>query len=284
MTVQSKSWRGQIKVHPACDLFPLMTADELKALGEDIKQNGLHTNIAVWQAAKGHPWFLVDGRNRLDAAELVGLSVEFIKRFDVTVKIGGHLDAVDDLSLLDPYEYVISANVHRRHLTPEQKREVIAKALKAQPEKSNREIARQVKDDHHKVGSVRRKLEATGEVSPVEKTTGADGKARTTAPKKKRRHIEDHLAETTARAAVTNADAPAPARQQADPDDLISQFTAEVRSGGLDLAKQIEPTQRPRLIERLREVTDEIEIEVERWAKEARPSWQPDIPEFLRRT
>ena len=38
----------------------------------------------------------------------------------------------------DPYAYVLSANVHRRHLTAEQKRELIAKVLKAQPEKSNR--------------------------------------------------------------------------------------------------------------------------------------------------
>jgi hypothetical protein len=50
---QPKSWREQIKVHPAADLFPMMSNDELKALGEDIKENGLKTNIAVWQAAIG---------------------------------------------------------------------------------------------------------------------------------------------------------------------------------------------------------------------------------------
>src|SRR4051794_18056182 len=95
---QPKSWRDQIKVHPAADLFPMMTPDELKALGEDIKQNGLRMDIAVWQAADGRPWMLVDGRNRLDAAELVGLPVTFIKKpGDVAVKVGNHTWAVDDL-------------------------------------------------------------------------------------------------------------------------------------------------------------------------------------------
>ena len=37
--------------------------------------------------------------------------------------------------------------MHRRHLTAEQKREMIAKVLKAQPEKSNRTIAKQTKVD-----------------------------------------------------------------------------------------------------------------------------------------
>lgn len=217
-----KSWRDQIKVHPAADLFPMMPPDELKALGEDIKETWLRTNIAVWQADEGRPWFLLDGRNRLDAAELVGLSVEFIKRAgEVTVKIGEHIWAVDDITSMDPYEWVVSANVHRRHLTHEQKRDVIAKLLKAQPGKSNREIARQVKDDHHKVGAVRRGLEATGQVSPVEKTTGKDGKARTTAPRK-RRHID--LAAT----ALTNADAPGPAPQANFDVSKPSEFDASI--------------------------------------------------------
>ena len=34
-----------IKVHPAADLFPMMTPDELKALGEDIKKNGLELRL-----------------------------------------------------------------------------------------------------------------------------------------------------------------------------------------------------------------------------------------------
>ena len=86
-------------------------------------------------------------------------------------------------------------------------------------------------------------------------------------------------------AATEDDDGPELAPEQIDPDHLISQFTAEVRSGGLDIAKQIEAAYRPRLIERLHEVIEEIEVEAERWAKEAhRPEELPDIPPFLRRS
>ena len=50
---------------------------------------------------------------------------------------------------------MLSANIHRRHLTAEQKREIIAAVLKAQPEKSNRTIAKQTKVDDKTVAAVR---------------------------------------------------------------------------------------------------------------------------------
>ena len=171
---QSRSWRDQIKVHPAANLFPMMTPDELKALGEDIKKNGLQTKIAVWQAATGRPWFLIDGRNRLDAAELVGLSVDFIK--PDSVKVGGYMNAVDDCTSSDPYEYVISTNVHRRHLTPEQKREIIAALLKAEPEKSNRQVAKAVGVSHPHVAAIRHELERSGDVETVTTSTDTLGR------------------------------------------------------------------------------------------------------------
>ena len=52
-----------------------------------------------------------------------------------------------------PYAYVTSANIHRRHLTAEQKRELIAKLIEADPTKSNRQIAKTVKVDHKTVAS-----------------------------------------------------------------------------------------------------------------------------------
>lgn len=35
------NWRGRIEVRPAADIFPGMTEQELRELGEDIKANGL---------------------------------------------------------------------------------------------------------------------------------------------------------------------------------------------------------------------------------------------------
>jgi hypothetical protein len=34
------SWRDVIRIHPATELFPLMTETELRELGEDIRKNG----------------------------------------------------------------------------------------------------------------------------------------------------------------------------------------------------------------------------------------------------
>ena len=82
---------------------------------------------------------------------------------------------------------MISANIHRRHLTAEQRRDLIAKLIKAQPEKSDRQIGEMIKADHKTVGAVRAEKEATGEISSVEKRIGMDGKARKRPAKKNRR-------------------------------------------------------------------------------------------------
>jgi hypothetical protein len=40
-------WRDHLPVHPAADLFPLMSESELRELGEDIKANGLFSIIKI---------------------------------------------------------------------------------------------------------------------------------------------------------------------------------------------------------------------------------------------
>jgi hypothetical protein len=147
-------WRDHWKVHPAADLFPLMSESELRELGEDIKANGLISPLIKCEGK-------LLGRNRLDAMELVGLKLHV---------------AVNEITPGDPYDYVLSANLHRRHLTGEQKRELIAKVLKAKPEASNRKIAKQTKADDKTVAKVRRDLESGAEIPHVEKTEGSDGK------------------------------------------------------------------------------------------------------------
>src|SRR5262249_37656356 len=79
-----------------------------------------------------------------------------------------------------------SANLHRRHLTADQKRELIAKVLKAKPEASNNTIAKQVRADGKTVAKARRKLESTSEIPRLEKTVGKDGKSRKLPAKRKR--------------------------------------------------------------------------------------------------
>jgi hypothetical protein len=74
-----QSWRDVLKVHPAADLFPMMTPDELKALGEDISKNGLQQPITTLEKNNGDP-LLVDGRNRREAMERIGVRFELSQR------------------------------------------------------------------------------------------------------------------------------------------------------------------------------------------------------------
>jgi len=41
-------WRDKIKVHPAADLFPMMSDAELDALAKDIAEHGMHQGIVLW--------------------------------------------------------------------------------------------------------------------------------------------------------------------------------------------------------------------------------------------
>jgi len=184
------SWRDVLPVHPAADLFPLMPPDELKALGEDIKKNGLTSPIVLWKPDDNTvAQCLLDGRNRLDAMELVGLAPKLDLKSE-SVTVAGNLSGwqqADYVAGVDPYEYVLSANLHRRHLTAEQKRKVIAKLIKAKPEASNLAIAKQVKVATDKtVASVRRELEANSEIpNKTDRSEATGRKARGRKPQQK---------------------------------------------------------------------------------------------------
>lgn len=197
MTIKTKSWRDMIEVHPAANLFPMMSDEELKALGEDIKQHGLNEPIAItYQKPGGGPYqySLIDGRNRLDAMEMAGLAPNLLRARDrwKLELAGSNQNEVPQpvFATGNPFDYVLSRNIHRRHLTPEQKRDLIANVLKAQPEKSNRQIAEQTKADHKTVASVRAEKQATGEIPQLAKTVGKDGKARSPTAQIARKHPE----------------------------------------------------------------------------------------------
>ena len=88
-----------MKVHPAAELFPMMTGDAFDEFVEDIRANGQQSPISTLPDGT-----LLDGRNRLEACRKLGLKPT------TTV--------VDTDS---PLEFVISANMHRRHLTSSQR-------------------------------------------------------------------------------------------------------------------------------------------------------------------
>jgi ParB-like chromosome segregation protein Spo0J len=149
---------ADLKFHPLSKLGgPLMEGAEFDELVADIKKNGLLKPIAVFDGK------ILDGRNRYRACIAAGVHL-------VTDDIDGWID--------DPAAYVISANIHRRHLTPEQKRDLLVELVKASPEKSDRTLAKEAGTTHPTIAKARKQAEATGKALPVEKRTGADGKAR----------------------------------------------------------------------------------------------------------
>ena len=85
--------------HPACLAFPLLPDAELSELAEDIKLRGLLQPVVVFRGQ------ILDGRNRLAACEMAGVPPRF------TEWPGGG----------SPVEWVISTNLHRRHLTASQR-------------------------------------------------------------------------------------------------------------------------------------------------------------------
>lgn len=88
-----------MNAHPAAELFPLMTETELRELAEDIRVHGLREPVVTLDG------LILDGRNRLRACEIAGVAA----RFEEWDGGGG-----------SPTDFVMSLNLHRRHLTKSQ--------------------------------------------------------------------------------------------------------------------------------------------------------------------
>jgi hypothetical protein len=75
----------------------------------------------------------------------------------------------------DVKAFIISANIHRRH-DSKRKRAFIAALLKANPARSDRDVAKEAGSNHHTVKRGRAKEERRGTVSHVEKRTDSKGR------------------------------------------------------------------------------------------------------------
>jgi hypothetical protein len=141
--------------HPLADIFPLLDGEAQVALAGDIRTNGLREPIVL------HEGKILDGRNRYEACLLAEVAPRFV-----------------DYDGDDPRAFVISMNVHRRHLDQQQKRDLVEKLLRESPEHSDNRIADAVGVTDKTVTSVRDKLESTSEIPKLERTIGKDGKSR----------------------------------------------------------------------------------------------------------
>lgn len=93
------------ELHPLCTLFPRMADAEFNALVQDIATNGLRQPIVL------HEKMILDGGNRYLACIAAEVEPDFIEHD------GGNL-----------VSFVLSANMHRRHMTPGQQAAIVASA------------------------------------------------------------------------------------------------------------------------------------------------------------
>ena len=98
---------AQLEFHPVADIFPMMSDREFLDLVEDIRQHGLHEPVLVHADGR-----IVDGRNRYLACREIGIEPESLI-----------YDGPDD-SLV---AFVLSLNLHRRHLNESQRAMVAAR-------------------------------------------------------------------------------------------------------------------------------------------------------------
>ena len=158
------NWREQINVHPAADLFPMMPDDELDEFAADIEKHGLRQAID-FQGDK-----LLDGRNRLAAIHRIK---DETRRNNL---LGFVASTKRVMQVSDPIAYVISANVRRRHLTTEKKREVVGALLKSRPERSDHATAEIAGVSDKTVAAVREDLEGRSEIPNVDTRTDTKGR------------------------------------------------------------------------------------------------------------
>jgi len=93
--------------HEYADLFPMMSDSELNDLSKDIKQNGLQNDIITYEGK------ILDGRNRYKACEIAGVN-----------------PVMSEYEGEDALAFVISHNLHRRHLNESQRAMVASRMAK----------------------------------------------------------------------------------------------------------------------------------------------------------
>ena len=96
-----------VKVHPAANLFPMMSGKAFDELVEDIRENGQQEPVTFYCGK------VLDGRNRLKACEILDIEPEAVE--------------LDEAIVTDPVAWVLSMNLHRRHLSETQREAIAAK-------------------------------------------------------------------------------------------------------------------------------------------------------------
>jgi ParB-like chromosome segregation protein Spo0J len=139
-------------------VMPPLAEEEYEALKASIAEHGVLVPIEYDESGN-----ILDGHHRVRACSELGIT-EWPR-----VVRGGLREA-------QKRAHARQLNLARRHLSQEQRRDLIAEQLKETPEQSNRRLAAVLGVSHVTVGAVRSTLEAGGQIDHVEQHEGADGK------------------------------------------------------------------------------------------------------------
>lgn len=108
----------EYNIHPFANSFPMIGDDEMRALAADIKAHGQEEPIVTYGDQ------IIDGRNRLVACNLAGVTPTFK---DWVPRPGE-----------SPITFIVSRNLHRRHLTPSQRAKLAVKMEEVLAEENRR--------------------------------------------------------------------------------------------------------------------------------------------------
>jgi ParB-like chromosome segregation protein Spo0J len=123
--------------HALANMFPMMEEREFQELKRDIQAQGILEPIRLFEGK------ILDGRNRYAAA-----------------KACGHTFTLSDFvqwegTPSEAEQWVISTNLHRRHLSAKQKQQMVRERIVRPPEMSNRQIAKLLGVSHTMVADER---------------------------------------------------------------------------------------------------------------------------------
>jgi hypothetical protein len=180
-------------VHEVADMFPLIVGQEFEALVEDIRLHGQMEPIVL-----DRDGLLIDGRNRGRACDRLGIT-------PATKVYNGK----------DVTQYVVSHNLHRRHLTDGQRAMIAAKLATRQP-------GQYVRGQMHDIGHLPPSSEQAAEMLSVARNQVTVAK----------QILRDGVSELQALVAEGSAPVNTAARVATTlgPDEQLA-YVAEVRSG-----------------------------------------------------
>lgn len=133
-----------------------MSQEDYQRLKASIEKDGLRENLKGYQDKTG-TFYLLSGWNRLEIAKELGWKT-------VPIDVIEGPESQEERKL-----YAISENLDRRHLTSEQKRELVRFYLRLNPEESDREVSKKTGVSHPTVSKLREEEISRGKIFHVEK-------------------------------------------------------------------------------------------------------------------